>query len=234
MPNRSLPKPSSVVSALSLLVRCAPTGWKFFNRAILFRRQYDVMDDVPDLDGLIGTWAGAREITFIDQHPEATSCGANARRVARGDRCMCLKRGDEVLGYQWVTQGSACVFCGFDPDYELLFFPLHAHQVFTYDSYVYSDHRRKGYGTIVRRMFHKALRSEGVQEAYSLVAPENTASIGITLQSRFEPWRMAYGFRIHHWTKMILGSETDPQLRHWIDDFKAHSGVVVPRRSHDG
>lgn len=188
-----------------------------------------MMEDVPDPEGLSCAWACSKDIEFIDRHPEATSRGANARRVARGDRCMCLKRGSEILGYQWVTQQAACVFCGFDPGYELLFFPLQPDQIFTYDSYVYGAHRRRAYGTVIRRRLHSALQQEGIREAYSLVAPENAPSISITLQSKFEPWRMAYGFRIRGWSKMILGPEMDPQLLEWIAEFKAHSGIDESR-----
>ena len=227
--HHSLPRPSVVVSTLNHAVRFAPTGRKFFNRAIMFRRFYGQMDDIPTLEGLAGVWASVKDVDFIDKHREATSRGANTRRRSRGDRCMCLKRGDEVLGYQWVTQGSACLFCGFDPGYELLFFPLKPHQVFTYDSYVYNVHRRKGYGTAIRRMLHEALQREGIREAYSLVAPENAPSISITLQSKFEPWRMAYGIRIRDWSKMILGRENDVQLLKWIDEFKARMTLL-----HDG
>jgi len=227
MSNNALPRPSAVVSTLRLLVRLAPTGRKFFNRSIVFRRRYEVMDEVPPLDGIDGAWANADDIEFIDQHPEATSRGANGRRIARGDRCWCLKRGSEVLGYQWITQRAGCLFCGFDPGYELLFFSLQPHQVFTYDSYVYGVHRRKGYGTVIRRMLHGALKQEGIREAYSVVMPENTPSINITLQTRFEPWRMAYGIRIRDWGRMILGAELDPQLIRWIRDFQTRSSAVT-------
>ena len=218
-----------MVSVLSLFVRFAPTHRKFFSRAIFFRRTYGQMEDIPVPEGLSCAWASTEDIELIDKHPEATSRGANTRRVARGDRCMRLKRGDEILGYQWVTRQAACVFCGFDPGYELLFFPLQADQIFTYDSYVYSAHRRKAYGTVIRRRLHRTLQHEGIREAYSLVAPENTPSISITLQSGFEPWRMAYGVRIRGWSKMILGPEVEPRLLRWIDEFKAHTVIDMSR-----
>jgi len=222
-----LPRPNPIVSILSLMVRAAPTSWKFYNRAILFRRQYGEMDEASLPDGVQSEWAGPKEIEYIDKHPEAPAPGTSARRVARGDMCMCLKRGEEVIGYQWVTRRSACLFCGFSPKYELLFFPLQSHQMFTYDSYTYAAYRRKGYGTVIRRTLHKAMRDAGVQEAYSLVAPENTASISITLQSRFQPWCMAYGFRVRGWSKMILGPHPDAELSQWINAFKAQSQTAA-------
>lgn len=219
-PSGSLPPPGLAVSILSQVVRFAPTGRKFFFHGIMFRRQYGEMDETPAPDGLEGMWAGPEEIEYIDRHPEATSRGANARRVARGDMCMCLKRGREVLGYQWIARRSACLFCGFDPGYELLFLPLRSHQMFTYDSYTYAAHRRRGYGAVIRRLLHRAMRDAGVREVYTLVAPENTASISITLQSKFEPWRMAYGFRVRNWNRMILGPQPNPQLNRWIKAFE--------------
>lgn len=226
-----LPRPSPIVSILSLMVRAAPTGWKFYNRSILFRRQYGEMDQAPPPDGVQSAWAGPKEIEYIDKHPEAPAPGTSARRVARGDRCMCLMQDGEVIAYQWVTRRSACLFCGFGPRRELQFFTLQPHQLFTYDSYTYAAYRRKGYGTVIRRTLHKAMHDAGVREAYSLVAPENTASISLTLQSRFEPLCMAYGFRIRGWGKMILGPMPDPELQRWIADFKLREGICRP--THD-
>jgi GNAT superfamily N-acetyltransferase len=211
------------MSLLGLIVRLAPTRRKYFNCSIVFRRKYRRLDEPPPLDGLQCVWAGPVEIENMDKHPEATSRGAYARRAARGDTCFCLKRGEELIAYQWVATGSACLYCGFGPRYELLFFPLRPDQVFMYDSYTYSAHRRQGYGTLLRERLHKTMERQGVREAYGLVAPENTPSISVTLKSEYEPLCMAYGIRIRNWSKMFFGPQPDVQLIQWTDEFKSRA-----------
>ena len=220
-----LPKPTTSLRMLSLMVRAAPSGRKFLHRSILLWREYGGAGNAILPDGYQSVWAGPREIAYMDQHPEATSRSAYARRAARGDVCLCLKQGDEVIGYRWATRESACVFCGFGPGYELLFFPLRAHQVFVYDSYVYRAHRGHGFSTIIRSLFQQATYREGVRESYSLVAPENTRSLKLALLGGSEALCMAYGFRVRNWSKMILGPNPDEDLKRWIDAFKVREGI---------
>lgn len=226
MATASLPNPSLLTRALELLVRIAPTGRKFFNQSIFLVRTLGDFGEAPALRGLESAWAGEREIEFMDAHPEATSRGAYARRAKRGDLCLCLKRGEEVIGYRWAKRASACLFCGFGSGYELLFFPLRPDQVFIYDSYVYSAYRDHGYSSLTRAVMYHALQREGVGEAYSLVAPENTKSLRLTLKSGNEPLCMAYGIRVRNWSKMILGPRSDPELERWIADFKRREGIA--------
>jgi GNAT superfamily N-acetyltransferase len=223
MSTNSCPRPGPVVSVLSLLTRFAPTGWKYFYPGVLFRRRYDYVDEPPALEGLQSIWAGAREIEYMDKHPEATSPRAYARRAARGDMCLCLKQGEEIIGYQWVAKKSACLFCGFSSRYELLFFPLRADQVFMYDAYVYRARQRQGYGTLIRKLIYKEMQKQGVREQYALVALDNIPALKITLALGDEPWSMAYGIRIRNWSKMILGPRPDKQLIRWLDKFKTRT-----------
>lgn len=215
---------------LSLLVRAAPTGRKFLHQSILLRRQYDGAGHTLLPDDFQSVWAGPSEIAYMDQHPEATSRSAYARRAARGDLCLCLKRGEEVIGYRWATRKSACVFCGFGPGYELLFFPLQAHQVFVYDSYVYRVHRGRGFSTLIRNLFQESAYREGIRESYSLIAPENTRSLKLTLLGGSAPLCMAYGFRVRNWGKMILGPSPDEDLKRWIDAFKVREGINLQQQ----
>lgn len=221
---------SPALRALSLLVRLAPTGRKFFDESILLRRRYHSAGEISVPDGYRSVWAGPREIEYIDRHEEATSPSAYARRAARGDWCLCLKQGDEIIGYRWATRKSGCVFCGFGPGYELLFFPLQAHQVFVYDSYVYRTYRGRGFSTLIRELFQQAAYHEGVRESYSLVAPENTRSLKLTLLGGSEPLCMAYGFRVRNWSKMILGPSPDEDLERWIDAFKVREGISLQQQ----
>jgi Acetyltransferase (GNAT) family len=216
-----------LVSILSLLVRIAPTGRKFFNPYVVFRREYRHVDEPPALDGLQGVWAGTQEIEYMDKHPEATSPSAYAKRAARGDMCYCLKRGEELIGYQWVARRSACLYCGFGPGYELLFFPLRSDQAFMYDSYVYRAQQRRGYGTLIRKLVYKEMQRLGIQESYALVALDNVPAMKITLELGDEPWCMAFGVRIRNWSKMMLGPRRDTQLLRWIEEFKTRPAVAA-------
>ena len=221
-----LPQLNPALRILSLMVRLAPTGLKFFHRSILLRRRYRIVGEVVAPEGFQSAWAGPREIEYLDRHPEATSRSAYARRADRGDVCLCLKQGEEVIGYRWATRRSACVFCGFGPGYELLFFPLQAHQVFVYDSYVYRAHRGRGFSKLIRELFQQAVYREGVRESYSLVTPENSRSLKLALLGGSEPLCMAYGFRIRSWSKMVLGPNPDPQLQQWLSEFKVREGII--------
>lgn len=227
------PRPGPLVSILSLLTRIAPTRRKFFHSYIVFRREYKVVDEPPALDGLRSVWAGAQEIEYMDKHPEATSRRAYARRAARGDSCLCLKRGEEIIAYQWVARKSACLFCGFGTGYELLFFPFRSDQVFMYDAYVYRAHQRQGYGTLLRKLIYKEMQKQGIREQYALVALNNIPALKITFALGDEPWCMAYGVRIRNWGRMILGHRPDAQLIRWIDEFKVHSKMQTPKRGHE-
>lgn len=225
MTDSHLPRLGPVLQVLNLLVRLAPTGRKFLDQSILLRRELGAGGETIVPTGFQSVWAGPKEIAFMDEHHEAVAHSAYARRAARGDVCLCLKRDEEIVGYRWATQKSACLFCGFGPGYELLFFPLQAHQVFIYDSYVYSAHRGKGYSKLIRELFQQSAYSEGIRETYSLIAPENARSLKLALLGGSKPLCMTYGIRIRNWSKMILGPSPDEDLERWIDAFKVREGV---------
>lgn len=226
MPAKTIVQSGLLVWILRLLVRMAPTGRKFFNPCVVFRREYRHVDEPPAVADLQGVWAGAQEIEYMDKHPEATSPGAYARRVARGDICYCLKRGEELIGYQWVARRSACLYCGFGPRYELLFFPLQPHQVFMYDSYVYRAWQRRGYGTLIRKLVYKEMQRMGIRESFALVALDNVPAMRITLALGDEPWCLAVGIRIRNWSKMLLGPRRDTRLLRWIDEFESRAAAA--------
>jgi hypothetical protein len=216
-------------SLLNLAVRLAPTGRKYFHQAILFRRQYDYIEDPTVPEGLHWLWAGKDEIEYMNGHPEAVARGAYTRRAARGDMCLCLKRGDHIIAYQWMARQSACLYCGFGPRYQLLFFPLRSDQVFMYDSFTYSNWRRQGYGKVIRKLIYKAIQEQGVRESFALVALDNLPAMAITLALGDEPWCMTYGLRIRDWSRMILGPRPDPSLDRWIEAFKNRVMTTVRR-----
>ena len=206
-------------------MRLAPTGRKFFNRSILLRRRYSAPGEILLPKNFQCVWVGPNEIEYMDRHPEATSRSAYARRAARGDLCLCLKHEEEIIGYRWAARKSACLFCGFGPGYELLFFPLQTHQVFIYDSYVYKAYRGRGYSKLIRELFQQSAYREGVRESFSLISPENSRSLKLALLGGSAPLCFAYGFRIRGWSKMILGPNPDAGLRNWIGAFKLREGI---------
>jgi GNAT superfamily N-acetyltransferase len=213
----SLPAPGLRVRLLAQAVHWAPTRRKFFDRSMLLRKRLVSADAVSTPPGHRWVWAGESEISEIDRHPEATSPTAYPRRFKRGDSCLCLMAGDEIVGYRWIARHRCCLYCGFDPRYELRFLPLKPDQAFVYDLYVYEKHRRHGYAALICRYMYEYLRQEGVAEAFSLIDPDNHPVIGLNLRLGVEPVRMAYGFRIRQWSAMLLGPASDgAQLEVWF------------------
>ncbi len=212
-----LPRPGMRVLALAMLVRHAPTRWKFQDRSILLRKRIAPAAPAVLPPGHSWVWAGPAEIGAIDAHAEATSRSAYARRLARGDACLCLKRGEQIVGYRWIAWHSGCLYCGFGPRQELRFLPLKPTQAFLYDLYVYSAERRHGYGAMLFQRTFDVLRERGIQEAFALVDPANHAVIRLDLRLGFEAVCMAYAFRIRQWHTMLFGPETDaPAINAWM------------------
>lgn len=233
-PGPALPPRSPLVWALTTAVKLAPTGRKFLHRLILLRKNISEIEDAELPAGFESGWAGPTEIRFLNAHKEATSTGAYEKRAARGDSCVCLKKANEVIAYQWIAWRSGCLFCGFRAGYEILFLPLKAHQVFAYDTFVYSAHRRRGMIMLLRKRLLKELKERGITEIFGLVDPENVNALKSILSFGYEPLRMAYGVRIRQWGKVILGPANDAQLRAWIDDFKIRSGLNAQTDSRVG
>jgi len=150
-------------------------------------------------------WAGSEEIQYINNHSEATSPTAYERRAQRGDSCLCLKKGDEIIGYHWMAWSSACIFCGFGKGSEIVFFPLREDQVFTYDLYVYKAHRRSGAATAFRGLLWEMLKQKGIREIYTLIDPDNRIALKLNLGLGYKPVHMVYQFRIRQWAHTRYG-----------------------------
>ena len=220
---KSFPRPSFLMTLLSLSVRIAPTGRKFFRRSILFRRSLASLEPVAPPEGVRWSLAGPNEIAWINAHPEATSRSAYRRRYERGDICVCLKNGSEIVAYRWIVRSAACQFCGFGLDYEIRFLPLSSKQAFLYDLYVYQAHRRFGYGTLLCRIIFRILKEKGVDEVFCLAEPGNERIVSVNLRLGFEAVRIAYGVRIWRLGAMFFGPLRDRQLEQWIGEFGARA-----------
>jgi len=207
--------------AMNLAVRLIPTGWKYWGNSILLKTPIGDSGPVSLPEPYTWTWAGPEEIDFLDRHPEATSPTAYARRAARGDRCLCIKQGDEIVGYRWFKLRSGCILCGFGPKMEITPFPLKPGQAYSFDLFTYQKYRGRGVATMLMKLLFQALREEGINEVLSCVSPDNHASLRLQLRLGAQPQRMVYNYRIRNWNKTFLGPEGDRRLTDWMQQFNS-------------
>ena len=207
--------------AMNLVVRLIPTGWKYCGNSVLLKTPVGEGGLVSLPEPYTWTWAGPEEIDFLDRHPEATSRTAYARRAARGDRCLCIKQGTDIVGYRWYKLNTGCVLCGFSPKMEITLFPLRPGQAFCYDLFTYQKYRGRGVATMLMRLLFQALREEGIEEVFGLVSPVNHAALRMHLRLGAQPQRMVYNYRIRSWSKTFLGPEGDNRLTEWMQQFKS-------------
>lgn len=207
--------------AMNLVVRLLPTGWKFRGNSILLKTLVGESTPVSLPEPYTWTWAGPEEIDFLARHPEATSRSAYARRAARGDRCLCIKQGTEIVGYRWFKLDTGCVLCGFGPKREIIPFPLKPGQAYSFDLFTYQKYRGQGVASMLVKLLFQVLREAGVKEVLSLVAPTNHASLRLQMRFGAQPQRMVYNYRIRSWSKTFLGPEGDTRLTEWMQQFKS-------------
>jgi GNAT superfamily N-acetyltransferase len=207
--------------AMNLVVRWLPTGWKFWGNSILLKTPVGESGPVSLPEPYTWTWAGPEEIDFLARHPEATSRGAYARRAARGDRCLCIKQGGDILGYRWFKLDTGCILCGFGPKREIIPFSLKPGQAYSFDLFTYQKYRGQGVATMLMKILFQVLREAGVKEVLSLVAPTNHASLRLQMRFGAQPQRMMYNYRIRSWSKTFLGPEGDTRLTEWMQQFKS-------------
>jgi ribosomal protein S18 acetylase RimI-like enzyme len=173
------------------------------------------------------TWAGPDEIDYLDRHPEATSSTAYARRAARGDHCLCIKQGGEIVGYRWLKLGAGCILCGFGAKMEIPLFPLKPDQAFAYDLFTYRKYRGQGVATMLNKLLYQALLAEGIKEVLVLVALANHAALRLNLRLGAQPLRLVYSYRIRNWSKAFLGPEGDTRLSEWTQQFMPGSRLEM-------
>ncbi len=210
---------------LNLLVRFAPLRNRFSHTSLLMRKDLGEARQPSALPGdLEFQEAGAEDLDAILHHPEAVPEEVYRSRLAAGDRCYCLKRSGAIVGYSWVRGGSCCVFCGFEKGIDFL--PLEAHRRFSYDLYVYEDHRRSGLGTVIYGQLLWALRGQGAREAYSLVMPDNPASLKVHFSLGYEADHLVHGYRLGPWVWTHLDRDGDrADLDAWVARARRHLGI---------
>ncbi|HWR72225.1 MAG TPA: GNAT family N-acetyltransferase [Nitrospirota bacterium] len=205
---------------MNLVVRLLPTGWKYWRNHVQLKTPIGDSGPVTLPEAYTWTWAGPEEIDFLDRHPEATSPTAYARRAARGDRCLCIKQGGEVVGYRWFKIHTGCILCGFGPNMEITPFPLQPGQAFAYDLFTYRMYRGMGIATLLNNLLYHALREAGIKEILALVSTANHAALRLNLRLGAQPQRLVYSYRIRGWSKTFLGPEGDRRLIEWMQQFK--------------
>jgi GNAT superfamily N-acetyltransferase len=168
-------------------------------------------------------WAGTEEIAFMDTHPEAVMPTAYPRRAAHGDRCLCLMKGEELVGYQWISFRSGCTWCDALPSWAIPFLPLKATQAFVYDLYAYKQYRGQGLGKLIRGLSLGILKEQGIEEVLSLARFDNVIALKLRIRTGEEPERTVNYYRIRTWNKVFLGPRKDPQLLQWWASFKART-----------
>lgn len=213
--------------ALNLAIRLLPIGWKYWGNSILLKTSIIDSGPISLPEGYKWTWAGPEDIDDLDRHPEATSSTAYARRAARGDRCLCIKQGDEIVGYRWYKLGTGCVLCGFGENMEITLFPLKPDQAFAYDLFTYRKYRGQGVATMLNKLLCHALRMEGIKEVLVLVSLANHAAIRLNLRLGAKPLRLVYCYRIRNWSKVFLGPEEDTRLSEWTQQFMPSSRLEM-------
>jgi GNAT superfamily N-acetyltransferase len=222
--------------AMDLVVRLIPTGWKYCDSSVLLKTVIGDSAPISVPEPYTWTWAGSEEIDFMDRHPEATSPTAYPRRAARGDRCLCIKQGGEIVGYRWLKLHTGCILCGFGPKMEITPFSLKQDQAFAYDLFTYQKYRGLGVATMLMKLLYYELRKQGVNEVLFCVSPDNHASLRLQMRFGAQPQRMVYSYRIRSWSKTFLGPEGDRRLTEWMQQFKPGlapglSGTSLARRN---
>ena len=214
---------------MNFAVRLMPISWKYWGNSILLKTSIGDSGPISVPEPYKWTWAGPEEINFLDRHSEATSPTAYARRAARGDRCLCIKQGGEIVGYRWLKLGTGCILCGFGTNMEITLFPLKPGQAFSYDLYTYRKYRGQGVATMLNNLLYHVLREEGLKEVLALVSLANHAALRLNLRFGAQPQRLVYSYRIRGWSKAFLGPEGDTRLAEWTQQFKPN---LVPCLSH--
>lgn len=219
-----MPRRPARFRLLNLLVRLFPSRSKYRNNAILLVRHINNASLKTEAGKYQFGWAEQNDINRIASHPEARSKDVYQTRLEKGDRCFCIKCNDEIIGYNWIAFQRCCHLCG--SCYEFEFFPLNRNQAFTYDYYIYQKYRGQGMAISLKKQLIIALKSDGIDEIYTLVEPTNVPSMKIHLRLGYEPVCMVYSYRILNWRKSFTHlSGNQDSLNKWVDSFMKSHGI---------
>lgn len=191
---------------------------KLITRAFVMARNIESVEAPPLPEGLHFSELTPDDIRSIAQHPEALNRIDYFDRVAAGDICYGIKRGDELLTYNWIRFHQCCVFCSYP--WEIGFLPLNDQQAFTYDFYTYKAHRKQGLGSLLKAHLLADLNTRGVCEILSIVYRKNFASLSIHLRLGYKVRHLFNGYELLDWsTYRLVPAEILPGLDAWLDEF---------------
>lgn len=115
---------------------------------------------------------GASELQLISQHPERAgyvSAGFVLNCLARGDTCLAIRRGGEIVAFGWysITHNHSPHWPG----------PLGADEAYLYDMYVFKAWRGHELAPALRLHGYRSLAALGRSRFYSITECRNNASL---------------------------------------------------------
>ena len=161
----------------SLVARAA--GEIAYRRLVLLERDVTIpsSDERPPADASFGFLEPADLDVYERLRPGGRAQAE--RRFADGARCFGTWLGEELVACRWIASGSPYI------EYLDTALPLRAGEVYHYDSYTASEHRRRGLSTVSQKRLAEQLRREGVERIIRAVLPENRAALGDAAKSGF-------------------------------------------------
>jgi ribosomal protein S18 acetylase RimI-like enzyme len=185
--------------------------------SVLLRRELG--DPLPNVTGPSDVrfeWADSSRIERIAAQPRTRSGEAVCRSFAAGHRCLCAIRADEVVGYGWISAGSA--YSSFGEAAEIKVMSLGPGEAFGYDVHILPRSRRSGIGLALLTTQLQSLRDEGFARWWAAVDVTNRPSLRLFRGLFCRPSHLAYSFLLGPWRRTFLGSPRDGRLLNaWFD-----------------
>ena len=198
---------------------------KFITRAFVMAKNIEDARARQLPDDLSFSVLEPDDIRFVASHPEARNGIDYQDRVAAGDVCYGIKRGDELLTYNWIRFHQCCVFCSYP--WEIGFLPTNEQQAFTYDFYTYKAHRKQGLGSLLKACLLADLRARGIREVLSVVYRTNFASLSIHLRMGYDVRYLFNGYQLLDWsTYRLIPAQELPALDAWLALFRESKHIA--------
>lgn len=90
-------------------------------------------------------------------------------RIISGDRCLTLRRDNEILSFAWISYKEA--------NYRRTKFKLKENEAFLYYSWTFEEYRGMGYAEILRYKVYDMLRKQGRDTFYSFTDATNKSAL---------------------------------------------------------
>ena len=109
------------------------------------------------------------EIKYIESLIPGFGFWDAANRIFNGDRCLTLRKGNDIIGFIWVNFRVA--------EYKGTRFSLKSNEAYLYTAWTFEDYRGNGYAGILRRKAYKLLKSQGRDTFYSFTDCDNKSAV---------------------------------------------------------